>query len=135
MPRDFMDPRAIIKSAHELAERAAGINAEQQAGEAATKKGREHWRRAGEMPLIHAPGNAVWFAVEPARFSYGMVTADRTEPPGACIRATEQCLREQRSWIAWLKSNVKFSRSSASSYMRTEDMLDSISTDMKADRN
>jgi hypothetical protein len=51
MTRDLFDPPAIVRPAEDLATLARQIDAEHQAGEAATRKGLAHFRAAGEKLL------------------------------------------------------------------------------------
>ena len=49
--KDPIVPAAVIKAETSLVELAAAINAEHEAGEAATRAGIGHYRRAGERLL------------------------------------------------------------------------------------
>jgi hypothetical protein len=51
--KDLLNPPAIVKQAEELADLAVEINANHRLGREASKKGLEHYRKAGER-LIKA---------------------------------------------------------------------------------
>jgi hypothetical protein len=75
---DVLDPPAAVRPVEDLAALAAEINAEHQAGEAATREGLDCFRRAGEALLkakAGCGGHGKWLPWLKANVAFGVTTA------------------------------------------------------------